>query len=376
MRFENVCIESFGYVLPDEIVSSGEIEKKLEPVYQRLKLPAGRLELMTGIQNRRFFQRGTRPSQFSIQSCMNAINAADIDAKHIGSLIHGSVCRDFLEPATACGVHHQLNLSPHCVIYDVSNACLGILNGIVQAANMIELNQCKAALIVGTESGRSLVETTIEALNNDSSLTRQQIKYAVASLTIGSASCAVLLTHKDISQTLNKINGAVAYANTVHNALCHSDDDLAGSAMQPLMNTDSEALMREGIETGRRAFESFKKELQWDTSDVDKTFCHQVGGTHRKLMLEAMGIDHQRDFPTLHWLGNTGSAALPSTMAIGVESEFAVGGNKIAMLGIGSGINSVMIGVQWNKTLVKGTLESGENFDIHSHVNEPVPATN
>ena len=73
------------------------------------------------------------------------------------------MCRDYLEPATACGVHHRLGLPQECLVYDVSNACLGILNGIVQLANMIELGQIRAGIVVGTESSRPLVETTIDA---------------------------------------------------------------------------------------------------------------------------------------------------------------------------------------------------------------------
>ena len=84
-----------------------------------------------------------------------------------GALIHGSVCRDFLEPATACRVHHGLELPGECMIYDVSNACLGLLNGMIQVASMIELGQIRAGVVVGTECGRELVENTIELLNND-----------------------------------------------------------------------------------------------------------------------------------------------------------------------------------------------------------------
>ena len=57
MRYQNVCIESFGYTLPEEIVTSDEIERRLQPLYQRLRLPEGRLELMTGIAERRFWKR-------------------------------------------------------------------------------------------------------------------------------------------------------------------------------------------------------------------------------------------------------------------------------------------------------------------------------
>src|SRR6266436_1259481 len=100
MRYKNVCLESVGYVLPDEVVASADIEARLEPVYRRLRLPQGRLELMTGIRERRFWARGVLPSEISVQSAAQAIEAAGIDKNEIGALIHASVCRDYLEPAT------------------------------------------------------------------------------------------------------------------------------------------------------------------------------------------------------------------------------------------------------------------------------------
>ncbi len=354
MRYHNVCLESFGYTLPDEVVTSDEIEHRLEPLYRRLRLPEGRLELMTGIRERRFWPAGTLPSARSIESGEKAIRVAGIDRRHIGALVHGSVCRDFLEPATACGVHHRLGLPRECMIYDVSNACLGILNGIVQVANMIELGQIDAGLVVGSEGSRQLVQNTIDQLNRDESLTRNQVKLAVASLTIGSGSCAVLLTHREFSQTGNRLLVASARANTEFHDLCHSGhDEAAGSGMQPLMETDSEALMHEGIATGVETFKDFLNETGWSPDDINKTFCHQVGSMHRKLMLDELGLDPANDFTTLEWLGNTGSVALPMTMAIGLERGHVKHDDNIGMLGIGSGINSVMLGVHWQRTLVR-----------------------
>ena len=54
MRYEHVCLHSFGTALPPRIVTSADLEAELAPLYERLKLPAGRLELMTGITTRRF----------------------------------------------------------------------------------------------------------------------------------------------------------------------------------------------------------------------------------------------------------------------------------------------------------------------------------
>lgn len=354
MRYQHVCIESFGYTLPDEVVTSDDIEKQLEPLYTRLRLPPGRLELMTGIRERRFWDRGTLPSDVSIRSGDAALEAAGLDPAKIGALVHGSVCRDHLEPATAARVHALLGLRRDCLIYDVSNACLGLLNGILQVANMIELGQIEAGLVVGSEGSRQLVETTIAALNRDTSLTRQQIKSAVASLTIGSASCAIVLTNTNISQTQNRLTAAAWRAHTEHHELCRSGSDEAGAGMSPLMNTDSETMLHAGVATGAETFAQFLDNSRWSRAEIHKTFCHQVGSGHRKLMLESLGLSPENDFTTVEWLGNTGSAALPSTMAIGLEQGIVAPGEHVAMLGIGSGINSVMLAVDWQKTLVRG----------------------
>jgi 3-oxoacyl-[acyl-carrier-protein] synthase-3 len=344
MHFRRVCIEAFGYTLPDEVVTTAELERRLAPLYQRLRLPEGRLELMTGIRERRFFASGTRPSTISIESARKAIEASGIDPRYFGALIHGSVCRDFLEPATACRVHHGLGLPPEAMIYDVSNACLGLLNGVVQIASMIELGQIRAGVVVGTECGRSLVENTIASLNADESLTRDSVKNSIASLTIGSASAAIVLCDEELSQTENRLTTAMVRCDTSQHELCQS------RGLETFMQTDSEMLLRQGVAAGAETFERFLAAAGWEPDQIDRTFCHQVGVAHRALMFESLGLNPEIDFATVETLGNTGSAALPVTMAIGIEQGRLRAGDRVAMLGIGSGINCLMLGVEWQSS--------------------------
>jgi 3-oxoacyl-[acyl-carrier-protein] synthase-3 len=346
MHFRRVYLEAFSYTLPNEVVTTAEIEERLAPLYKRLRLPEGRLELMTGIRERRFFPPGTRPSSVSIESARKAIVESGIDPRYFGALVHGSVCRDHLEPATACRVHHGLELPSECLIYDVSNACLGLLTGMIQVANMIELGQIRAGVVVGTECGRELVENTIARLNGDTSLTRDSIKDSIASLTLGSASAAIVLCDEELSQTENRLTGAVVYSDTSHHDLCRS------RGLEMMMDTDSEQLMRQGVATGAKTFERFLAVAGWEPSEIDRTFCHQVGAAHRKLMLDSLGLDPAIDFATLETLGNTGAVALPVTMAIGIEQGRLQKGDRVAMLGIGSGINCQMLAVEWQKAEV------------------------
>lgn len=355
MHYRRVCLESIGYTLPDEIVTTVQIEARLAPLYERLRLPEGRLEMMTGIRERRFFPPGTPPSQISIESARRAIQASGIDPRMFGALVHGSVCRDFLEPATACRVHHDLDLPNECAIYDVSNACLGVLNGVLQVANMIELGQIRAGVVVGTECGRNLVENTIELLNSDHSLSRESIKQSIASLTIGSASVAMVLCDDGLSRSQNRITSAVVHCDTRHNHLCQS------RGMETVMDTDSEELMRRGVAAGAETFGRFLGAAGWATEDVNKTFCHQVGVTHRRLLFESLGLDPRIDFTTLETLGNTGAVALPITMALGVEAGHLRRDDRVAMLGIGSGINCLMIAAEWQQSPAVAIASGGRD---------------
>ncbi|MBI1311147.1 3-oxoacyl-ACP synthase III [bacterium] len=351
MKFQHVSLECFASTLPDEIVTSDEIEERLRPVYERLNLPAGRLELMTGIRERRFFPRGTRPGQISAATANKAINASGIPREQFGAMIHGSVCRDQLEPATAAAVHQATGLPGSCAVFDVSNACLGLLNGVLLIASMIELGQIRAGVVVGTEDGRSLVEGTIDTLLRSENLTRQSIKGNFASLTIGSASAAIVVCDRRLSRTGNRLLGAHCLADTSHCNLCEG-----GSAAEtfgddrPRMQTDSEALLHAGIDLATRNWEATRRVLGWNNKDVDKAFTHQVGKAHRRLLYESLDLSPEIDFPTVEFLGNTGAAALPATAALGIEQGHLTPNDRVALLGIGSGLNSIMLGWEFHGT--------------------------
>lgn len=348
MRYQHVCVEALAYSLPPQVVTSAEIESRLASVYERLALPEGRLELMTGIRERRFWDRGTTPGSLSAQTAELALAAAGFDRSHYGFLAHGSVCRDQLEPATASGVHQALSLPQSAFVLDVSNACLGLLNGMIMLANMIELGQVRAGLIVGTETGRDLVEATIDSLLENPRLTRQDVKLAFASLTIGSGSAAIVLCDRKLSRTGHRFLGGACQADTSSHRLCAGgiESETHGDS-RPRMQTDSEALLQAGVQLAEQTWQETKRVLGWTNSQVDKAFTHQVGRAHRRLLYERLGLDTRLDFSTVEFLGNTGAAALPLTAALGIERGHVQTGDRVAFLGIGSGLNSIMLGLDW-----------------------------
>ena len=183
----------------------------------------------------------------------------------------------------------------------------------------------------------------------DTSLTRKTIKYSFASLTIGSGAVALVMTHEKYCNGSQKFIGGAYRANTRHNDLCQGgkSDSPHTTQSSTLMATDSEELMKQGIATARYTWDDFLVELDWQPEEIDIFFCHQVGQAHARLLFENLGIVPAKNSETLTFLGNTGSVSAPITMAIGIEQGIFSKGQRAALLGIGSGINCLMLGVEW-----------------------------
>lgn len=344
MRFEHVCLESIAVALPEEVWTSAEIEERLRPLYERLRLPFGRLELMSGIRERRFWPPGTRPSDASAAAGRAALAQSALPPEQIEAFMHAAVCRDMLEPATAAFAHRKIGLSANVQIFDVSNACLGFLNSLTILAAMIESGQIRCGMVVAGENGRPLVERTLQHLAT-APLDRNQIKPYFANLTIGSGAAAAIVCHRSlVHDRPHRLRGGICLTATEHSELCQGDA-AGGDGME--MQTNSEQLLVAGVEVAQRAWAAFQKEMGWVDASVDRFVCHQVGAMHRRRLYEALGVDPARDFSTFETLGNMGSVSLPATLVQAVESGAVVDGNRVALLGIGSGINCMMLALEW-----------------------------
>jgi 3-oxoacyl-[acyl-carrier-protein] synthase-3 len=341
MLFENVCIEALASAMPEEIWSSAEIEERLRPLYERLKLPAGRLELMSGIRERRMWPAGTRPSDASAAAGRKVLAASSIKAEDIELFIHAAVSRDMLEPATASFAHRKIGLPATAQIFDISNACLGFLNALTVAGGLIESGQIQRAMIVSGENGRPLVEQTLRTLV-DRPLTRNEIKPYFANLTIGSGAVGAIVCHRSlIKGRAHRLLGGIGRAATQHSELCQGDTHGTEALA---MQTDSEQLLLAGVALAQETWNDFTRE---QGSEFARFVCHQVGSAHRRKLYETLGLDLAKDFSTFETYGNTGSVALPSTLAAAVGAGAVKPGDRVGLLGIGSGLNCLMLALEW-----------------------------
>ncbi len=338
MKFNNVVIQSLAEVDPPIRITSREIEQQLKPTLDRLGIRATLLEEVSGIGARRFWETDTPPSGAATLAAEKALGESGIDRQKIGVIINTSVCRDFLEPSTACIVHGNLGLNENCLNFDVGNACLAFMNGMDIAARMIERDEIEYALIVDGESSRPITEATIARML-EPHVTAEQFRAEFASLTLGSGAVAMVMARRELAPQGHRYLGSVSRAATEFNHLCRGQMDQ--------MKTDTRILLSEGLKLAAKTFHAAKAALGWAVGELDHFVIHQVSKVHTDSLVELLGLDPEKVHAIYPEMGNVGPASVPIVLARAAELGKIRLGDRVALLGIGSGLNCAMAEVVW-----------------------------
>ena len=338
MKFKNVVIQSLTAVDPPIRVTSVEIEKQLQATLERLDIRDNLLEEVSGIGARRFWEEGTLPSDAATLAAEKVLDDAGIDRGKIGVIINTSVCRDYLEPSTACIVHGNLGLAEDCLNFDIGNACLAFLNGMDIASRMIERTEIDYALIVDGESSRPITEATIERLQ-EPDVGAEQFRAEFASLTLGSGAAAMILARKELAPQGHPYLGSVSRSATEFNKLCQGQMDR--------MVTDTRILLSEGLKLASKTFLAAKIAFGWVASELDQFIIHQVSKVHTDSLVKLLGLDPEKVHAIYPEMGNIGPASVPIVLAKAVELGRIRRGDRVALLGIGSGLNCSMAEIIW-----------------------------
>lgn len=334
MLFHHVAVAALSIIEAPEIVSSASIEAELAPAAQRLGLQPGIIEALTGVRERRLFGPDKLVSDVATEAARAVLGQVDLDPAKIGVIVSTSVSKDMLEPSVASAVHGNLGLAPSCLNFDLGNACLAFLNGMEVVAAMIERGQLEYALVVDGEQSRQVLMATLATLR-DERATPQSLRDHFATLTLGSGAAAMLLCRDDSPLARHRFNGGVSLAATQWNHLCRGSFDG--------MITDAAQLLKAGVTLATETFALARAELGWRPGELDGLVMHQVGSIHMSTLLRALELDPLRAFITYERYGNIGPVAIPFTLAKAIEAERLHTGDKVALMGIGSGLNCAMM---------------------------------
>ena len=212
------------------------------------------------------------------------------------------------------------------------------LNGMDVAARMIERGEVDYGLIVDAESSRPITEATIERLSQPG-VKKEQFRAEFASLTLGSGAAAVVMTSRKLAPLGHSYLGSVTRAATQFNRLCYGQMDR--------MVTDTRVLLTEGLKLATKTFSVARVALGWVVDELDQFIIHQVSKAHTDSLMKVLGLDPAKIFRIYPELGNIGPASVPIALAKAVEMGKIKRGDRVALLGIGSGLNCSMAEIVW-----------------------------
>jgi 3-oxoacyl-[acyl-carrier-protein] synthase-3 len=338
MMFQHVAIAGLAHIDAPRRLSTDEINARLKPTLDRLGIKADVLKDIAGIEARHLWDEGVQASDAATLAGVKALADAGIDPDKVGLLVNTSVSRDYLEPSTASIVSGNLRLPDTCQNFDVANACLAFLNGMDIASRMIERGEIEYALVVDGETANLAYEKTVERLLR-AETTEAEFKSEMATLTLGSGAAAMVLARAELAPGAPRYKGGVTRAATEWNKLCRGNLDG--------MITDTRMLLVEGIKLAQKTFEVAKLKLGWVAGELDEFVVHQVSKVHTAAFTKAMGIDPRKVLTIFGEHGNIGPASVPIVLSKLREMGRLKKGSRVALLGIGSGLNCSMAEVVW-----------------------------
>lgn len=335
-RHTNVALLAINNMEAPVTVTSTEVEARLAEPMKRLRLPRRMLERISGVIERRWWTPDFGFMDAAAAVGAKAIAKAGIDPRDVGLMINTSVCREYVEPSVASRIHDHIGLPTSAMNFDITNACLGFINGMTLAANMIDAGQIRYALVVDGEDPRPIQEASIRNLLREDS-TRADFDAEFACLTLGSGAAAAILGPADAHPGAHRLVGGVTRAGTEHHDLCVADYEKG-------MRTDGKGLMDGGIALVADAFREAQDD-GWDWSDMDSYVMHQVGTLHMNAIVNEIDVDAEKMPRTYPYWGNVGPASLPMTLA--AQADTLATGDRVLCVGVGSGLNAGLLEIVW-----------------------------
>jgi 3-oxoacyl-[acyl-carrier-protein] synthase-3 len=338
MLFQHVAIAGLAHIDAPRRLTTDEINARLRPTLDRLGIKTDVIKDIAGVEERRLWDGPMLASDAATLAAVKALGDAGIEPGRVGLLVNTSVSRDYLEPSTASIVSGNLGLPDTCQNFDVANACLAFINGMDIAARMIERGEIDYALVVDGETADLAYEKTIERLTSEH-VTEEAFRYELATLTLGSGAAAMVMARAELAPGAPRYKGGVTRAATEWNKLCRGNLDG--------MVTDTRLLLIEGVKLAQKTFQVAKQKLGWVAEELDEYVVHQVSKVHTAAFTKAMGIDPRKVLTIFGEHGNIGPASVPIVLSKLREMGRLKKGDRVALLGIGSGLNCSMAEVVW-----------------------------
>jgi len=331
-------IVSIGACLPERVVDNEELVEMVKAPRSIKRRLSAVIERVTGVETRRYADKGTSPSDLAVAASVQALDMAGVEATDIDTLIFASTDMDTLEPATANIVQTKLGITT-TNSFDVSNACNSFIQALNVANSLIATGASKLVLIATGEIGSYVANREI----ND----KDDLRVKLGGMTLGDGGAAMVVEQSNGNSGITEVN---LLSMGEHWKLCHvpettdwrqrDDGTVHGwfyldmPELAKLVRPTTVDYFNQYKDYRRRAFGE-----DYFMNSIVRLIPHQISTVLIDEMVKATGCDPEKICISANVWGNTASASIPLTLHRAVEQDgLELGsGQDVLLYGAASG---------------------------------------
>ena len=308
-----------GHAAPDRIVTSTEIENRLD-------LEPGWIERRTGIRERRWAAENEAVSDISIQAGQMALNQSGLSPDTIALTILATSTPDHLLPPTAPLVAHRLGLTNSGGI-DMAGACAGFLYALTFADSFVRIHHQPVMVIAANILSRRINEAE-----------------RASAVLFADAAGAVVLAPSDRPGT-----GILGLDLKSDGGSYDLIKIPAGGSRVPFSHDLAEADTKMTISDGQAVFAKAVS-MMIDTSqaalamagcasnDIDHWIPHQANTRIIEATRTRLKIPTEKTLSTVETFGNSSAASIPFTWSRCSGEKSLRPGQKVLLSAAGAGL--------------------------------------
>jgi len=318
-----VSIAGVAKCVPERIVTNFDLESLVETSDEWIAK-------RTGIRTRRVVAEETGVGM-ACRAAREALEMSGTAAKDVGIVVACTITGEDLTPSMASSIQKTLGI-PACAALDVSAGCTGFIYALVTAASLMDTLQMDVALVVASEVMTKYLDwsdrsTCVLFGDGAGALVLRRSETAHVSFPILSATADV-----DEVITLKKEARSTPFTGPVE-------------AVSSIIKMKGADVFTYAVGVLERTL------LQLSEACTDRPYTkivpHQANEKIIDFVARSMGISREQFFVDISNYANTSSASIPIALCDAWESGWLNAGDRVALVGFGSGLTSGGAVIDW-----------------------------
>lgn len=327
----NAVILSTGAYLPKRVLPNSYFDELLGEDVSTW------LETNLQIQERRWCAEEESTADMCVAAAELALERAGLEAQDIDLIIVATDTPEYLTPSTAAVVQYRLRAG-HAGTFDLNAACAGFVTGLDVGAKYIRTDErYQRVLVIGAYA-------MSKYLNKKDKKTVTLFADGAGAIILGMEENtkrgyidSELMTLGQYYDGMGIYGGGTKNPMTAEGLQRGDQYIKLNYRMPPELNPQVWTHMAKNM-VNRQGLEA---------NDFEHFFLTQININSIQKTLENLGVDISRGHTSMQHYGYTGSACIPITLNAAVEQGKLKHGDRIMMIGSGSGLTFSGVAWQW-----------------------------